>query len=148
MEDQDEEEYEARKTFQETDPPDHTMVRMLVNKAFSKPQVAKYEDQIRKITRELIEPNLDSGSFDAVKNIARQLPMRMLGQIMNLPDKDMDFLVEKGDALISNSDPDYTDFVVDKVDTDEYRLLPFRSPSAVELFDYADRLYNLSLIHI
>ena len=142
MEDQDEEEYEARKTFQETDPPDHTMVRMLVNKAFSKPQVAKYEDQIRKITRELIEPNLDSGSFDAVKNIARQLPMRMLGQIMNLPDKDMDFLVEKGDALISNSDPDYTDFVVDKVDTDEYRLLPFRSPSAVELFDYADRLYN------
>ena len=59
MEDQDEEEYEARKTFQETDPPDHTFVRMLVNKAFSKPQVAKYDDQIRKITRELIEPNLD-----------------------------------------------------------------------------------------
>ena len=142
MEDQDEEEYEARKTFQETDPPDHTFVRMLVNKAFSKPQVAKYEDQIRKITRELIEPNLDGDSFDTVKNIARQLPMRMLGQIMGLPDDDMNFLVEKGDALISNSDPDYTDFVVDKVDTDEYRLLPFRSPAAVELFDYADRLYK------
>ena len=95
--------------------------------------MAKYDDQIRKITRELIEPNLDGDSFDAVKNIARQLPMRMLGQIMGLPDDDMNFLVEKGDALISNSDPDYTDFVVDKVDTDEYRLLPFRSPAAVEL---------------
>ena len=54
LEDQDEEEYEARKTFQETDPPDHTFVRMLVNKAFSKPQIAKYEEQIRNITRELI----------------------------------------------------------------------------------------------
>lgn len=142
MEDQDEEEYEARKTFQETDPPVHTHMRMLVNKAFSKGEIAKYEAQIRRITRELIEPNLGIGSFDAVKEIARQLPMRMLGQIMGLPDKDMDFLVEKGDALISNSDPDYTDFVVDQVDTDEYRLLPFRSPAAVELFDYADDLFK------
>ena len=140
IEDQTEEEYEARKTFQETDQPQHTYFRMLVNKAFSRGQVALFSDRIREITAELIDKALAKGEVDATDEIARQLPMRMLGQIIGVPDEDLDWLVEKGDALISNSDPDYTDFVVDKVDTEEYRLLPFRSPAAVELFDYANDL--------
>ncbi len=140
MEDQSEEEYEARKTFQETDPPRHTHFRMLVNKAFSRQEVAKFEPQIRAITHSLVGAAVEQGEVDAVETIARQLPMRMLGQIIGVPDADSDWLVDKGDALISNSDPDYTDFVIDKVDTDEYRLLPFRSPAAVELFDYANDL--------
>ncbi|MGI9233729.1 MAG: cytochrome P450 [Woeseiaceae bacterium] len=140
MEDQSEDEYEARKTFQETDPPKHTYFRMLLNHAFSRKQVANFEDQIRAITVELIDKCLEMGDFDAVHEIARQLPMRMLGQILGVPEEDTVFLVEKGDALISNADPEYTDFVVDKVDTEEYRLLPFRSPAAIELFDYANGL--------
>lgn len=138
IEDQTEEEYEARKTFQETDPPDHTYFRMLVNEAFSRRSVAKFEHQIRSITGELIDKALAAGELDATDRIARQLPMRMLGQIIGVPVEDTDWLVEKGDALISNADPDYTDFVIDKVDTEEYRLLPFRSPAAIELFDYAN----------
>lgn len=140
MEGQSEEEYEARKTFQETDAPQHTHFRMLVNKAFSKSQMAKYETQIRHITSGLIDGAINQGEVDAVDSIARQLPMRMLGQIIGVPESDSDWLVQKGDALISNSDPDYTDFVIDKVDTDAYRFLPFRSPAAVDLFDYANDL--------
>jgi hypothetical protein len=140
MEDQSEEEYEARKTFQETDPPKHTRFRMLVNEAFSRGQVVLYEERIRKITHELIEQALQKRDVDATGEIARQLPMRMLAQILGIPEQDTNWLVEKGDALISNADPDYTDFVVDKVDTEEYRLLPFRSPAAMELFDYANVL--------
>ncbi len=140
MEDQSEEEYEARKTFQETDPPEHTYFRMLVNEAFSRNSVANFENRIREITGELIDKSLEMGELDATTEIARQLPMRMLGQILGVPEEDTGWLVEKGDALISNADPDYTDFVVDKVDTEEYRLLPFRSPSAIELYDYANDL--------
>lgn len=140
MEDQSLEEYEARKTFQEIDPPKHTAFRMLVNKAFSAKMVAQYEQQIREITSELLEETIGAGEIDATDRIARRLPMRMLAQIIGIPDSDNDWLVEKGDALISNSDPEYTDYVVDKVDTDEYRFLPFRSPAAVELFDYANNI--------
>jgi len=68
--------------------------------------------------------------------------MQMLAQIMGVPVEDGPMLVELGDALISNSDPDYTDFVIDKVDTEAYRLLPFRSPAAVKLFDYANDLLD------
>ena len=140
IEEQSEEEYEARKTFQETDPPHHSHSRMLMNKAFSFGEVAKYENQIRIITSELIDKNLGIGEIDATKDIACPLPMRMLGQILGVPEEDTAWLVEKGDALISNTDPDYTDHVLDKADTEEYRFLPFRSPAAVELFDYANEL--------
>ena len=142
MEDQSEEEYEARKTFQETDAPEHRAFRALVAKAFARSTMNGFEDQIRQIVTDLLDEGLAAGEFDAVDTIARKLPMQMLAQIMGVPQADGAWLVEKGDSLISNADPDYTDFVIDQVDTEAYRFLPFRSPSAVELFDYADGLLD------
>jgi len=140
MEDQTYEEYLARRTFQETDPPEHMKTRVMVGKAFSRPVVAGFEDQIRKLCHPILDEALEAGTFDATKIIARQLPMMMLGRIIGTPDEDLPWLVEKGDALIANTDPDFTDHVLDKMETDEYRMMPFNSPAGAELFDYAKRL--------
>lgn len=140
MEDQTYEEYLARRTFQETDPPDHTRVRRLLSKAFSAPVVQQFDQQIRELCNQILDKALQSREFDAVTDIARELPMRMLGQILGLPEKDLDWLVKKGDQLMGNTDPDFTSHVVDKVDTDAYRLMPFRSPAGLELYDYAKEL--------
>jgi cytochrome P450 len=140
MEDQSYEEYLARRTFQETDPPDHTRTRVLVAKAFSKPVVAQFDRQIRELCDSILDAALPQGSFDAVSEVARQLPMRMLGQILGTPNEDLDWLVEKGDQLIANSDPEFTDHVIDSADTDAYRFMPFRSPAGAELYEYAKRL--------
>ncbi len=139
MEDQSEEEYLARRTFQETDPPEHRQTRALVNKAFSRPVVAHYEGLIRELATEILETAFASDEFDAVDAIARRLPMRMLARIIGVPDSDGEWLVAKGDELIANTDPNYTNFVVDQVDTEEFRLMPFRSPAGLELFDYAKK---------
>lgn len=140
MEDQTYEEYLARRTFQETDPPEHSRTRVLVSKAFSKPVVAQFETQIRQLCDEILDQAFVKGQFDAVKDIARQLPMRMLGQILGTPESDLAWLVEKGDELIANTDPEFTNLVLDKADTEAYRLMPFRSPAGAELFEYAKRL--------
>ena len=71
------------------------------------------------------------------EEIAKELPMMMLGRILGVQDSDLAWLVEKGDALIGNSDPDFTEHVIDKVDTEAYRLMPFRSPAGKQLYDYA-----------
>jgi cytochrome P450 len=55
-----------------------------------------------------------------------------------VPDEDGPWLVERGDALLGNTDPDFTSHPVDLVDTGEFRLLPFRSPAGLELFRYAE----------
>jgi cytochrome P450 len=140
MEDQTEEEYLARRTFQETDPPDHTRTRMLLNKAFSRPVVIQFEQQITALCNAVLDTALEAREFDAVQMIARELPMRMLGQILGIPEKDMDWLVRKGDELMGNSDPDFTAHVVDQTDTDAFRLMPFRSPAGAELYVYAKQL--------
>ena len=140
MEDQTYEEYLARRTFQETDPPEHSRTRVLVAKAFSKPVVALFEEQIRKLCDDILDTALAKGRFDATKEIARQLPMRMLGQILGTPDSDLDWLVEKGDQLIANTDPEFTAHVLDQADTEAYRLMPFRSPAGADLYQYAKEL--------
>lgn len=140
MEDQSYEEYLARRTFQETDAPDHMKTRMKVAKAFSGPVIAAFETQIRGLCDEILDKALAKGSFDATKEIARQLPMMMLGRILGTPDEDLPWLVEKGDTLIANTDPEFTAHVLDKMQTDEYRMMPFNSPAGVELFDYAKDL--------
>ncbi len=137
MEDQSHAEYMARRTFQETDPPEHTQTRMKLIRAFSKTSMAPFEEMIRELCQGILDQALDQGSFDATKEIARQLPMLMLGRIVGLPPEDLPWLVEKGDALIANTDPDFTDHVLDRMDTDAYRMMPFNSPAGAELYEYA-----------
>lgn len=140
MEDQTYEEYLARRTFQEIDPPEHTRVRLLVNKAFAKPVVAEFEGAIRAICAEMLDRVLLEPEFDATRLIARELPMRMLGRILGVPDADLPWLVSKGDALIANTDPDFTTHVLDRMTTDEFRMMPFNSPAGAELYAYAQDL--------
>ena len=133
----DAEETEARRTLMELDPPDHTRLRRLVNRGFTRRTVESYEDPIRELTAGILDEALALGEFDFVSEVARVLPMRMLGRLLGVPDDDAAQLVDWGDQLLSNSDPEYTDHVVDRVDTDEFRLIPFRSPAGLEVFRYA-----------
>lgn len=140
IEDQSHEEYMARRTFQETDPPEHSATRRLVNGAFAKPVIARFEGLVQELAEGIVANAVEKGECDAVEEIAKQLPMMMLGRIMGVPDADLEWLVTKGDALIGNTDPDFTDTVMDKMDTDAYRLMPFRSPAGIDLYDYAEEI--------
>ncbi len=130
-------ETEARRTMMEHDPPSHTRLRRLVSRGFTRRTVESYEDQIRELAADVAADAVEMGSFDFVDAVAKELPMRMLGRLLGTPDTDGPWLVEQGDALLGNTDPDFTDFVIDRDDTDEFRLMPFRSPAGIALFDYA-----------
>jgi cytochrome P450 len=109
-----------------------------VSKPFSRREVYAYEHAIRLLARQVVEEALSAGTqFDFVDRIAKQLPMRMLGRLLGVPDDDGPWLVERGDALLGNTDPEFTTHPVGLVDTEEFRLLPFRSPVGLELFKYA-----------
>jgi len=140
MEDQSREEYLARRTFQETDPPEHAAVRTPLNRAFDKRVIDQSEGVIRDLCNGIVESALSKEQFDASYHISRQLPMRMLGRVLGLPENDLDWLVTKGDELIANTDPEYANVVLDKDNTDEFRYMPFRSPAGAELYRYAKQL--------
>ncbi len=137
LEEMDEEESEARRTMMEMDPPDHTRYRRLVSKGFTRRSVESYEEAIRQLAIDVVEAALEHDEFDFVKLIAEQLPMRMLGRLLGTSDEDGHKLVEWGDALLGNTDPDFTDYPVDLVDTEEFRMVPFRSPASLQIFQFA-----------
>ncbi|MGZ0177074.1 MAG: cytochrome P450 [Acidimicrobiales bacterium] len=137
LEEMDEEETQARLTMMELDPPEHTRYRRLVSKGFTRRSVESYEEQIRELAVEVIEAALEQDEFDFVHAIAEELPMRMLGKLLGTSDDDGRKLVAWGDALLGNTDPDFTDFPVDLTDTDQFRMVPFRSPASIQIFQYA-----------
>ncbi len=137
LEEMDAEESEARRTMMEMDPPDHTRYRRLVSKGFTRRSVESYEDTIRQLAADVIDAALEHDEFDFVKLIAEQLPMRMLGRLLGTSDDDGHKLVTWGDALLGNTDPDFTDYPVDLVDTEEFRMVPFRSPASLQIFQFA-----------
>jgi cytochrome P450 len=132
-------ELEARRTMMEFDPPEHTRLRRLVSQGFSPKVVATYENAFRKLAGTVLDSVLPLGEFDFVTEIARDLPIRLLCRLLGVPESDAGKLVAWGDQMISNADPEYTPVIIDKVDTEEYRLLPFRSPAALEVFRYAEQ---------
>ncbi|MGH8872017.1 MAG: cytochrome P450 [Acidimicrobiia bacterium] len=133
-------ELEARRTMMELDPPEHVRLRRLVQPGFSPKVVATYEGAFRILAGHVLDAVLPLGEFDFVTEIARQLPIRLLCRLLGVPESDAGRLVAWGDQMISNADPEYTPVVIDRIDTDEYRLLPFRSPAALEVFRYAEEV--------
>jgi len=133
-------ELEARRTMMEFDPPEHARLRRLVQPGFTPKVVATYEAAFRILAGQVLDAVLPIGEFDFVTEISRQLPIRLLCRLLGVPESDAGKMVAWGDQMISNADPEYTPVVIDKVDTEVYRLLPFRSPAALEVFRYAEEV--------
>ena len=145
LEELDEEQLAIRKSMLETDPPRHRELRNICNRRFSARGVGAYEDFIRDVARKVLDRALQREEFDFVPEISRELPIRFLCAIFTVPQEDAPMLIRWGDAMIGNQDPEFTSAVVDQVDTEEYRTLPFRSPIALEMFEYAHRQRDLRL---
>lgn len=136
--------FHLRRNMLEYDPPEHTRYRRLVSKPFSRREVYAYEEGIRGLARDVVLEARNLGEhFDYVDRVAKQLPMRMLGRLLGVPDGDGDWLVEQGDALLGNLDPEMTQYPVGLTDTDEFKHIPFRSPAALELYRYAEEQAEL-----
>ena len=139
MEEMAEDERAARLTMMEHDPPEHTRLRRFVNRGFARPLIETYEQRVRDIVIDVLDRALVRSELDCVAEIAKPLPLKMLANVLGVSEEDGAWLAEKGDEMIGNSDPDFTNHVVDRVDTDAFRLMPFRSPAGAEVFEYAER---------
>jgi cytochrome P450 len=140
LEDLEQDAIEARKSMLDTDPPRHTRLRALVNRGFTPRAVAAYESLLRDLTTHILDRALPRGEFDFVDDVAAVLPIRVLCEILGVPHSDNTKLIEWGDAMIGSTDADLSDISYEHPDSDQYRLLPFRSPVALEVYRYGHGL--------
>ena len=72
------------------DPPDHTRLRALVNKAFTSRAVNALEARIRTILASLLDAIEDPGSFDLMQAVAQPLPVIVIAEMLGVPPEDRD----------------------------------------------------------
>lgn len=81
------------------DPPDHTRLRRLVNRAFTPRQVAKMEDHIRATAHALLDDVGDAGEFDLMSAFAVPLPTIVIARMIGVPEEDLERFKEWSDDL-------------------------------------------------
>ena len=89
------------------DPPQHTKLRLLVNKGFTPRMVAVMEDRIRQATIEVLDNVARSGSCDFVTDIAAELPLMVIAEVMGVPVEDRAKVFDWSNRLIGFEDPEY-----------------------------------------
>jgi cytochrome P450 len=98
---------EASQSFLAMDAPRHTKVRGLVSAAFTPRQVRVLEEGIAVHAREIVDRLLEEREGDFVQTVSRELPMRMIAQMIGVADADRDAMARAADAMVSWADPDF-----------------------------------------
>jgi cytochrome P450 len=80
--------YFAQKDVIGSDPPDHTRMRALVQKAFSPRTVAALEPRIRALAEAMVGAAVRPGRFDFVAEVAHPLPVMLIAELLGAPVED------------------------------------------------------------
>ena len=89
------------------DPPMHTRYRLLVNKGFTPRMVGQLEDGIRDRTREIIGAARERGEFDFVNDVAAELPLQVIADLMGVPQEDRHRVFDWSNRMVGSEDPEY-----------------------------------------
>jgi cholest-4-en-3-one 26-monooxygenase len=89
------------------DPPKHTKLRLLVNKGFTPRMIGRLEEHIGEVTKSIVDEVAGRGECDFVVEIAAQLPLRVIVEMMGVPDEDRPKIFEWTNRLIGSEDPEY-----------------------------------------
>jgi cytochrome P450 len=80
--------YFAQKDVIGSDPPDHTRMRALVQKAFTPKTIATLEPRIRQLGLDMLGRASKSYSFDFVGEVAQPLPVILIAEMLGAPIED------------------------------------------------------------
>ncbi|MGA1146571.1 MAG: cytochrome P450 [Candidatus Nanopelagicales bacterium] len=142
LEELDQSQIEIRKSMLERDGARHRALRKLLQPAFTPKALAVYESFLRGVTANTLDVALAKDQFDFVDEIAADFPIRVLARLLGVPEKDTDQLIEWGNRMVGNTDPESADVLASDPESEKYRDLPFRSPAALEVFEYGFALAN------
>ncbi len=110
------------------DPPEHNAYRKLVSPGFRPKAVGAIEEKIRAVVTGAIDRVEDKGECEFVSELAAELPVAVLAELLGVPDEDRHKMFHWSNQLVGIQDPEFNE-------SPEQVLMTF-----AELFDYGKRL--------
>ena len=93
--------YLSRASLTNNDPPSHTKVRRLVNKAFARRTPSDLEHRVRSIANELIDGFVDDGRAEIVRQFNLALPLRVILSVIGASQTELASLKQWSDDWIA-----------------------------------------------
>ena len=88
------------------DPPIHNIHRNLLSRLFTPRKVAALEPQIREFTTRCLDPLVGSGRFDFVNDLGEQMPMRVIGMLLGIPEDRQRAITDHGEETLQKEKVD------------------------------------------
>ena len=111
------------------DPPRHIALRSSINDFFKPKTIRKLDGRVRELTREILDGVAKRGECDFVNDIAAELPLLVLAEMLGVPREERRILFDWTNRLMGLDDPEYGN--------------PYDAQAALmELFQYSAQLAN------
>jgi len=80
------------------DPPQHDLHRGLLSRVFTPRKMTALEPQIRDFCAQSLDPLVGEGGFDFIADLGAQMPMKVIGMLLGIPEEDQASVRDHADA--------------------------------------------------
>lgn len=89
------------------DPPDHTKLRGIISRGFTPRAVGSLRAVLDERAKHIAEKALREGEGDFVTDVARELPLQAIAELLGIPQEDRGKIFDWSNQMIGYDDPDY-----------------------------------------
>ncbi len=82
------------------DPPIHTTHRGLLSRVFTPRKMSALEPQVREFCARCLDPLVGADRFDLVTDLGKEMPMRVIGMLLGIPESHQPAIRERSDAKL------------------------------------------------
>ncbi|MCG5219848.1 cytochrome P450 [Streptosporangium soli] len=90
------------------DDPRHARLRRIVSRAFTPKMIKQFEDDVEAAAVRIVDDLIEKGSgCDFVTEVAARLPLKIICDMMGIPEKDYQFVFDRSNVILGGFDPEY-----------------------------------------
>lgn len=89
------------------DPPQHSKFRKIVQRGFTPRMIAKLDPYLRGLCEEIVDRVAPRGRCDFVTDIAAELPLQVIAEMLGVPQEDRHKIFDWTNRLMGFDDPEY-----------------------------------------
>ena len=90
------------------DPPAHTRLRGVVSRGFTPRAIESLREALRARAERIVRSALAGGTGDFVTDVARELPLQAIADLLGIPQEDRRKIFDWSNQLIGSEDPEYS----------------------------------------
>ena len=128
------------------DPPDHTVMRRVVQRGFTPRRMEAMRDDLARRATMLVDRVIEAGECDFVRDLSADMPLMTLAELMGVPLEDRGLMKGWADRIIGYQDEEYAAGSAAE-QAGPQKVNPRSREALSDMFEYAHALAEEKLAH-